>query len=187
MIIGFDFDKVFIDYPPFIPDKLIDLLYKGRLNTKKKELHYRFPGLIERRIRLISHHHFFRRQIKENVRVLKSISKQRNVKTYLISSRFSFLEEATKKIIDRYKIEKYFQKIFFNFSDNQPHEFKEELIKKLKIEKYVDDDLDLSLYLAKKIPQLNVYWLSDSRREVKTLPKNVIHIRNLKEFVEKHL
>lgn len=191
MIIGFDFDKVFVNYPPLIPDSLVDFLYKGKFFKKTKrveDLSYRFPGSIEQQIRILSHHHYFRRPINSNIQALRKISEKKDVQVYLVSSRFNFLKKTTKEIIDRYKIKKYFNKVYFNYENKQPHIFKEELIKKLKIEKYIDDDLDLALYLAKKIPELKVYWLNNKSKKSKMdLPNNVTRIKDLSEFIKNHL
>lgn len=187
MVIGFDFDKVFIDYPPFLPYSLIDYLYKGSLvfrknRTKNVVLHYRFPGSIEQKIRIMSHYPLFRHLIKENVMELKLLAEQKHYKTYLVSSRFGFLKKRTELILEKYKLKKYFDGIYFNFDNKQPHVFKEETIRKLKIDKYIDDDLDLALYLSKKIPRITIFWLKDGRPDEGPLPKNVIAIKDLKEL-----
>ncbi|MEN9407220.1 MAG: hypothetical protein RLZZ455_436, partial [Candidatus Parcubacteria bacterium] len=62
MNIGFDLDKVLVNYPPLIPDGLIDRLYKKKI---KGELVYRFPSKPEQRIRKISHLSFLRPKIKK--------------------------------------------------------------------------------------------------------------------------
>ena len=77
--IGFDFDKVFVSYPPVIPDKLIDFLYKGKIalipkkNAEKINLSYRIPGLLEKGIRIISHNYIFRPPMENNIKVLRFI------------------------------------------------------------------------------------------------------------------
>ncbi len=187
MTLGFDFDKVFIDYPPFIPYTLVDYLYKGSLvfrknRTKNVVLHYRFPGTVEQKIRILSHYPIFRHIIRGNVDSLKRIASGKKSKTYLVSSRFGFLNKRTQAIMEKYKLEKYFDGVYFNFLNQQPHAFKEETIKKLKIDTYVDDDLDLALYLSRKIPDLKIYWLRDGRKNEGPLPKNVTAITNLKEL-----
>ena len=96
MVIGFDFDKVFINYPPFLPYNFVEFLYKGstifrKNRAKNVNLHYRFPGILEQKLRALSHYPFFRKPIKENIEALKKISTQKKGKTYLVSSRFSFL------------------------------------------------------------------------------------------------
>lgn len=84
--------------------------------------------------------------------------------------------------MNKHKFEKYFDGVYFNFQNSQPHLFKEKTIKKLKIDTYIDDDLDLAIYLSKKIPTLKIYWLRDGRKKEGPLPKNIIAITDLKEL-----
>jgi FMN phosphatase YigB (HAD superfamily) len=194
MIVGFDFDKVFIDYPPLVPYSLIDLLYKGRSYFlknlgKNPVMHYRFPGELEQKVRVISHHHLLRPPIKVNIEALKKISSDKKNKTYLVSSRFGFLKGRTEAILKRYKLKDYFNGVYFNYKNEQPHIFKERIIKKLNIDTYIDDDLHVALYLSKRIPKLTIYWVDDGRIKPESLPKNVISIPNLsfldKKFLKK--
>lgn len=187
MVIGFDFDKVFINYPPLVPYRLIDFLYKGkavfkRSSDAKTNLHYRIPGNFEKQLRILSHYPIFRPPISSNIRVLKSISGSKKYKTYLVSSRFSFLRKRTNVILEKYKLKKYFDEIYFNYKDEQPHLFKEKTIKKLGIDTYVDDDYHLSIYLANKLPNLTIYWITNKENVNAALPKNVTPIKNLLEL-----
>lgn len=187
MIIGFDFDKVFINYPPFVPYFLIDFLYKGtsvfRKNVSEKSmLHYRIPGKLEQRVRVISHHPSLRAPIKTNLEALKEISASKRTKTYLVSSRFSFLRKRTDAILKKYSLNTLFDGIYFNYNNEQPHEFKEKTIKKLRIDTYIDDDVQLALYLSKRIPSLRIFWVSDGRSKIEKMPKNIITIRSLSEL-----
>lgn len=189
MTIGFDFDKVFIDYPPLVPYSFIDFLYKGKSFFRKNlstnpDIYYRFPNKFEQKIRIFSHYHIFRPPIRDNIDVLKNISRSSKSKTYLVSSRFSFLKKRTDEILVRYKLKKYFDGIYFNYDNLQPHIFKEKTIKKLKIDTYIDDDIHLSLYLSKKIPDLTIYWVMGNRAKPMRLPKNIIGIKNLDELTK---
>lgn len=191
MVIGFDFDKVFIDYPPLVPYSFVDFLYKGtsvfkKGSEKSASLHYRFPGSIEQRIRIFTHFPLFRKPIKRNINALKIIASPHTTKTYLVSSRFGFLRKRTEVLLDKYKLRKYFDGIYFNYKNQQPHLFKEQTIRSLKIDTYIDDDLDLSLYLSKKIPSLTIYWIRNTKDKRIELPENVIPIQDLHDF-KKHL
>lgn len=177
MNIGFDLDKIFIDYPPLIPDALINRLYKQKSNGV---LSYRIPKRAEQQLRIFTHHPLLRPPIIDNLRFAESLSETNNHKQYLISSRFSFLKDRTEVIIKKYNFDKIFDAMFFNFSDQQPHIFKNDVIKKMKIDLYVDDDLPLLEFLVGKNPEVKFFWLNKKR--YKTLKKNLFTIKHLSEM-----
>lgn len=177
MNIGFDFDKIFIDYPPLFPANLIDKLYKQRDNGI---LLYRIPSYPEQLFRKATHIPFLRPPIKENLEFLKSISKKTN-KLYLISSRFKFLQPETNQLINKLALDKLFDEMYFNFDNKQPHLFKEEILKKLHLDLYIDDDLSLLKHVAKSNPKTKFFWLN-SKQESQSLPKNIEQIDKLSQI-----
>ncbi len=177
MNLGFDFDKILINYPPFIPHGLIDRLYKQKKNGI---LLYRIPSRPEQLLRLITHQPIFRPPIIENILFVKKISKQRQYRCYLLSSRFSFLKNVTDKLIKQHQFHKIFDGLYFNFKNNQPHLFKNESIKKLKIDRYVDDDLPLLEFVAGNNPKTIFFWLNKTKS--KKLKKNLFAITELSQI-----
>lgn len=177
MNIGFDFDKVFINYPPFFPAKLIDRLYKQRDNGV---LLYRIPSHPEQLFRKVTHLPFLRPPIQENLTFLKSIPKKNN-KLYLISSRYKFLEPETTRLVKKYQLDTVFDKMYFNFENQQPHLFKEKILKKLHLDLYIDDDLSLLKHVSKSNPKTKFFWLNHTS-DKKSLPKNVVEIKKLDEI-----
>ncbi len=180
--IGFDFDRVFVDYPPIIPDALIEYLYK----RKNGHIHYRIPGAIEKKIRIISHHPILRKPINVNIEVVKKLSKNKKVDMYIVSSRFSFLKSRTEEWNKKNKLSEIFKDTFFNYNDLQPHIFKENIIKKERIDKFIDDDFDLLLYLAPRNPNVEFYLIGSVGKN-KKLPKNICEIRDLRDFEQKFI
>lgn len=176
--IGFDLDGVFINKPPFIPKFIIEKLYKRRGNG----IRYRYPGRFEQKIRILSHLPIFRPPMKKN---LISVKNAHLDNSYLISSRFSFLSERTKAWDRVNDLFRYFVKTYFNKDDEQPHKFKDRIIKKEKIKKYIDDDLDLLLFLSHGNPDVELYWLNDSSHD--NLPYNIKQIKSLAEFFDKYV
>jgi len=179
MNIGFDLDKVFINYPPFIPEKLVDWLYKKHNHV----LAYRYPSKIEQAIRRLSHNTVFRRPIKENVAFLTELARTNSHKRYLISGRFGFLENITKNLLKRHHLSELFCGFEFNFKNKQPHIFKDEAIKKFKIDIYIDDDLPLLEFLARRNPNVKFFWLTKNPQ--KNSQKNIKSIRRLEEIFSK--
>lgn len=178
--IGFDFDKVFVQYPPLIPDGVINWLYK----KKSKTLKYRMPGTLEQKIRILSHYPLFRHPIEENITSLKKLAAKK-YPLFLISGRLGFLDKRTAHWLKKVPIEKYFDEIHFNFQNEQSHKFKNKLIKSLHITHYLDDDLDLLLYLAKHNPSVTFYWLDTSRISKRYIPfENIKKVEKVSEAFE---
>lgn len=177
MNIGFDLDKIFINFPSLIPSKIIDLLYKEKANH---ELRYRTPSKIEQIIRAFSHHPLFRLPITENINYIKNITLKRKNKHYLISSRFDFLKKRTDDLIKHYHFDEIFNTMYFNYSNKQPHQFKNEIMKKLNLDMYVDDDLQLLEYLIDKNPKTKFFWLN--KKISRPLKRNLFAIKHLYEM-----
>lgn len=179
MNLGFDFDKIFIDYPPFIPSGLIDRLYKEK---NKNSITYRIPSKLEQHFRIATHHPILRPIISENIQFLKKLRKNNNHKHYLISSRFSFLKKRTETVVRTHSFDKIFDELFFNFKDEQPHIFKNKIIKKLAIHRYVDDDLGLLEYLLSKNENIKLFWLNKKHNGF--LKKNLFAITKLSNILK---
>lgn len=179
MNIGFDLDKVFIAYPPFLPSVLFDKLYKEKDNGV---LLYRIPTYPEQQLRKLLHLPILRPGIKENLEFLRGISKKEH-KLYLISSRYKFLEGATKKLIKKHGFDKIFDGMYFNFENEQAHVFKNRIIKQLHLDYYVDDDLSLLKHVAKDNLKTKFFWFT-SHAGGKHLPENISAISKLSRMID---
>jgi hypothetical protein len=178
MKIGFDLDKVFVNTPPFVPLSLINRLYKQRDNGI---LLYRIPTRPEQLFRKVTHISHFRPPIKKNLEYLRELANDKNNQLYLISSRFKFLEPETKKLVKKYQLDNIFDKLYFNYDNKQPHEFKNEILQKLSLDIFVDDDLSLVRYVAKDNPKTKFFWLDDRVKPAK-LDNNINAIAKLGEI-----
>lgn len=176
MNIGFDLDKIFIDHPPLVPSVLLEKFYRKKSNG---ELLYRIPKKPEQVLRNLIHHPLLRPGIKNNLRFLSHIPKQEH-KLYLISSRFGFLRERTEKLIKKYHFNDMFDGLYFNYENKQPHLFKNEVIKSLKLDMYIDDDFPLLKYVAKENKKVKFFWLTNKRKQM--LTKNISSINSLSEI-----
>lgn len=179
MNIGFDLDGIFIDKPPIIPKKIIEWLYRGH----DHRLFYRFPSKPEQWIRNITHVGLLRPAIGENIQEIRKIRLHNAHRYYLISSRFGFLKKRTEYLIKKYELQNIFYDMFFNSEDEQPHVFKEDMLRKLKIDRYVDDDLPLLQFLAPRNQKIQFYWFNT--KITKLLGKNLFAITNLSTIIEK--
>lgn len=115
---------------------------------------------------------------------VKDLALQNENKYYLISSRFSFLEKKTTELIKRLSLDKIFNAMYFNYNNEQPHLFKNGVLKKLKLDMYIDDDLQLLEYLGNKNPKIKFFWLN--KKFSRSLKKNLFAIKNISEMFTPH-
>lgn len=173
MRIGFDLDKIFVDYPPLIPEGLVDRLYRKKANG---ELLYRMPSKPEQFIRQLSHASYFRPPLRKNITFLKSLPKNK-YHLYLISSRFGFLQKQTVNLMKSLGLDQIFDAMYFNFDNQQPHLFKNKVLKQLHLDIYVDDDIHLLKYVAKDNKKTAFFWLHPT-------PTSVSHPKEITQIVE---
>jgi uncharacterized HAD superfamily protein len=167
--IGFDLDGVIINKPPFIPAFLMEFLVRAHNN---KDLSYRFPKTkLEKLVRWVSHHPIFRPPIKKNINLIHELYKNKNYELYVVSSRYSFLDKRTKQWFDYYCLDGLFKKIHINLKNEQPHLFKEGMIKKLNLDVFIDDDLLLLNYLKKREKKVKLLYMEDQKAGVGNINK----------------
>lgn len=181
MKIAFDLDGIFIDTPPLVPKKLIAWLYRGPQNHEPK---YRFPTTkIEQHIRKFSHHSIFRPKISQNIEFLNIFAKSKN-QIFLVSSRYSFLRDLTIKLLEKYGIKNKFTKIYLNTKNEQPHLFKERVIKTLKIDVFIDDDLRLLEYLKSHCPNTKLFFYDLNPQKVRSEINQIKELKEINKYLE---
>lgn len=92
------------------------------------------------------------------VGLLKDMAKDDRYEFHLITARFGFLKENLYKWLEGNDLVSIFKSINVNDQQEQPHEFKERIVKKLKLDIYVEDNLDIVQYLYKKGPT-EIFWI----------------------------
>ncbi|PIS15204.1 hypothetical protein COT63_01275 [Candidatus Shapirobacteria bacterium CG09_land_8_20_14_0_10_38_17] len=158
--IGFDLDGVIVDKPFLIPKALLERLSRGK---QENELHYRYPKTkLERRIRKLSHFYLFRPPLRQNINFIKDLKKQ-GCKLYLVSSRYSFLKRETMVWLEKRKLNNVFEKVFLNLNDKQPHLFKREVLERLNLDYFFEDDKRIVDYLKKKISSAKIYLVNSKQ------------------------
>lgn len=178
MRIGFDLDGIFVDKPPMVPKIVIEWLYRGRDHT----LAYRIPSRPEQFVRKVSHMKMFRPPIKQNIRFIKQQKLLKHT-LFLISGRFGFLQKETEAILRAHVIDGMFSKVMLNIDNEQPHLFKEKILKKLKIDLYVDDDLRLLEYLQQTCPKTKLVWLNSSSCQKSPLLDTIHDLTKIVQFL----
>ena len=153
--VGFDFDGV-IAYNPFRVIRLPVSLVKRHFFGEKK-LHFWYPEKKWQQIFWILLHEssvFPARGIS----LLKKLIESEVIEAHLITARYSFLDHQLYRWLNRNKLRKSFNTINLNTKDEQPHLFKERLLKKHRLDFFIEDNLDIVKHLHKK-NSTRIFWI----------------------------
>lgn len=90
---------------------------------------------------------------------LKTLVKEVAIEAHLVTGRFGFLEENLKRFLNRWNLRDCFKTITINTNEEQPHLFKELLIKRLHFDYYIEDNWDIVEYLSKKKLATKILWI----------------------------
>ncbi len=142
--VGFDLDGVILYNPirvlrPFAKKILKPL--KSSFLHQKKDAFYLPQSSFERFLWRLIHLTSFK--VNKGYGEIAKLSKNRNIEFYLITGRYGFLKDDYDKWLKTIDADKVFKKCYINEKNSQPNDFKEEMIKKLKLDIYVEDNWDI--------------------------------------------
>lgn len=142
--VGFDLDGVILYNPIRIfrgaAKKFLKPMKSSFLHQEKDSFYFPKSNL-EKLLWKILHKTSFK--INKGYEDLRMISKNKKIKLYLITGRYGFLKNDYENWLKKISAESIFTECYLNKNNLQPNEFKEKMIKKLKLDIYVEDNLDI--------------------------------------------
>ncbi|MFN4212880.1 MAG: hypothetical protein ACK4FL_02885 [Microgenomates group bacterium] len=158
--VGFDLDGVILDNP-IRSFRLIAKKFKfikPIIFKQEKEPFYYPNTKIEKFIWRLLHKTSWR--INPAIKKIKSLVDNKKINAYLITGRYSFLKDDSKIWFKKLKFQKVFRGFYFNNKDLQPNEFKVKIIKKLKLDIYVEDNWDIIEKLNSHT-KAKIFWITN--------------------------
>lgn len=149
--VGFDFDGV-IAYNPLRVFRRPVMWLTGLVTNKKKDLHFPYPKspvvkwLWERAHKTS----FFPSRGFSHLRELLT---RGDIEGYIITGRYAFLNDELYDWLKHNKIDGLFKRVYVNMADEQPHVFKERMVRELNLDYFVEDNWDIVKYLAISLPR----------------------------------
>ena len=184
--VGFDLDGVIL-YNPIRTFRPIASFFKPFFFGKKKNGNksFYFPhSKLEKILWRILHKTSF--TPAKGIGLIKDLSKDNKIEAYIITGRYSFLEKDFIKWLNIINAETFVKESIFNIKNKQPHIFKEEMIKKLKLDIFVEDNWGIVKYLSKKQLKTKILWINnifdrriDYKHKFTSLKKTVEYIKSL--------
>lgn len=153
--VGFDFDGV-VAYNPFrIVRPTVAFIKKQFFGVEKLSFWYPKHSWQQVFWKVVHESSIYPAR---GVEILKEFVDRGFVEAHLVTARYSFLDDHLNDWLNKYKLTKYFASINLNKNDLQPHIFKEEFMKKYKLDYFVEDNLDIVRYLDKR-SKTKIFWI----------------------------
>ncbi len=184
--VGFDLDGVILYNPIRIFRPVASFLkpfFFGKKKIGKKSYYFPDSG-IEKTLWRILHKTSF--TPAKGLDLIKQLSEDNKIEAYIITGRYKFLEKDFVKWLKVIKAKTFVKKSIFNIENKQPHIFKEEMIKKLGLDIFVEDNWGIVKYLSKKPLKTKILWINnifdrpiDYKHKFTSLKKTVEYIKSL--------
>lgn len=148
--VGFDLDGVLLYNPARILRPIISLMKKKKVILHRDQLEFYVPepGFGQFFWELLHKSSVWMAPGFEQIEELK---RQKLIEPYLITGRFGHLQKDYLKWKEKMNADQLFVKNFMNDNDEQPHLFKERLIKELKLDVFIEDNWDIVQYLDRRL------------------------------------
>lgn len=186
--VGFDLDGVLLYNPARIARPFIVFIKKIFLKKEVNKFHYP-ETKIQKLIWLMFHKVVFGPAL--GYEDLKQLLKTKKIKAYIITGRNESLKNDFNQWIKKLNAKKYFSGCYFNDKNEQPFLFKEKMIKKLKLNLYIEDNWDIVNYLNRqsfsKSQQLEIFWIYNILDLTKKFPNKFPNLISVINKVKKQI
>jgi uncharacterized HAD superfamily protein len=89
---------------------------------------------------------------------LKQLARRDDLEFHLVTARFKYLQGSVDRWLRRFGLYDVFTGIHLNLQDKQPHLHKLEMMEKLKLDYFVEDNWDIVSYVQEKTAT-SVFWI----------------------------
>jgi hypothetical protein len=165
--VGFDLDGVLLYNPARIVRPIISLMKKKKVLIDREELEFYVPkpGVGQFFWELL---HKSSVWVAPGFEQIEQLKNQKLIEPYLITGRFGHLKQDYLKWKQKMRADQLFLNCYMNDRDEQPHLFKERMIKELKLDVFIEDNWDIVQYLDQTFSQkqdnqdlVKIIWLSN--------------------------
>jgi len=153
--IGFDFDGV-VAYNPLRIVRGPITYIKRKLFKKKKTEFYIPKSPFMKLLFWIPHQLSFFPGV--GMQTVKRLVEEGKVEAYIISGRYGYLDAQIPRWLRSRGLDTAITAVYANGQNEQPHLFKERMLKELKLDFFVEDNFDIVEHLTKKT-KTRIYWI----------------------------
>ncbi|MFA9289285.1 MAG: hypothetical protein ACEQSA_05405 [Weeksellaceae bacterium] len=155
--VGFDLDGVLLYNPARIARPIIAQSKKFLFKKDTTKFHFPKKPWEQWAWKWL---HLSSISIADGFEDVKEMIDNKQIEAYIITARYSFLREDFEQWKLKLNTKQYFKECYNNENDEQPHIYKANLVKKLGLDVFVEDNWDIVQHMA-KTTKTKVYWISN--------------------------
>lgn len=156
IVVGFDFDGV-VAYNPARLARLPISLIKHAL-FKKNTVSFFIPKTpFTRTLWALGHESSV--FPAKGATLLRQLTNDGVIEAHLVTARFGFLEQHLLRFLDRWNLHDVFKTITLNIREEQPHEYKMQVVQAKKFDYYIEDNWDIVEHLNKQKLKTQIHWI----------------------------
>lgn len=157
--VGFDLDGVLL-YNPARIFRPITIALKSILPKKKNPVvHFYYPqSRFEQLIWRIVH--WSSMFPADGIDEIEKLVKDGKIEAYVITSRYDSLKDDFQRWLKKINAKLIFKEAFHNKNNKQPHHFKEEMINKLGLDFFVEDNWDIVQHINRSTKTKGI-WITN--------------------------
>lgn len=178
--VGFDMDGVLLYNPGRIVRPFVSSIKKIFLHKKKLTFYYPKTGYEKIFWRFVHKSSIYN---APGLHEITKLVQEGKIEAYLITARYNFLGSSVENWVKKNGLEKTFKGVFYNSKDEQPHEFKERLIKKLGLAMYVEDNFDIVNHLS-TTTSAEILWIYNIFDRKMAFPRKFPHLKDAISFLK---
>ena len=117
------------------------------------------------------------------VDLLRIMSQNPDYEFHLITARFGFLKGNLYGWLERNNLKNLFKTVNINEGYEQPHEYKLRMVKNLRLQYYVEDNLDIVVFLRDKV-KVTIFWIYNFMDVRHPYPHKFPYLKKALEAIE---
>lgn len=181
--VGFDLDGVIL-YNPIRTLRPLAEAFKPFVFLQKKATFYFPKTSLEKWFWRLLHKTSYK--ASSGIHEIEKLVKEGKIEAYLITSRYSFLEEDFRQWVKILNGKKIFSQTIFNKGDVQPNVFKEKVIKDLKLDVFVEDNWGIIKKLNSATKKTKIFWITNLLDQHIPYPYKFSSLQKIASYLRKN-
>jgi hypothetical protein len=156
IVVGFDFDGV-VAYNPARLARLPISMIKHALFGKSKVSFFVPKTPLQKTLWALAHETSV--FPAKGASLLRELTHKKIIEAHLVTGRFGYLEPGLRRFLDRWNLSGVFTSITLNTKEEQPHVYKERVLRVKQFDYFVEDNWDIVEHLSHTNLKTSVYWV----------------------------